>query len=146
MSLPYIVIDGRATDNAELRFTQTGKAVASFRVAASDSRKDDNGNWETTEQLFVNVSVWDNAEQTAEKILKGSRVTVAGRIHEREYEHNGEKRRSLEIKYPMVSVLPDQRQGQRPTPQQGSGQWGQQSANDPWANVGGNGNDNQPPF
>ena len=134
MGLPYIVIEGRAIGDAELKFTTGGKAYAKFRVAASDSKKDDAGNWETTETLFVNVTVWDDAEKIAEKVLRGSGVTVAGRIHEREFEHNGEKRRSLEMKFPMVSVRPARDQ-QQAAPQQ-SGGWGAQPAPaapaDPW--------------
>ena len=132
MGLPYIVIEGRAIGDAEIKFTTGGKAYAKFRVAASDSKKDDAGNWETTETLFVNVTVWDDAEKIAEKVLRGSGVTVAGRIHEREFEHNGEKRRSLEMKFPMVSVLPP-RNGQ----QQGQSQPRQQPAGDPWATPAG---------
>ena len=132
MGLPYIVIEGRAIGDAEIKFTTGGKAYAKFRVAASDSKKDDAGNWETTETLFVNVTVWDDAEKIAEKVLRGSGVTVAGRIHEREFEHNGEKRRSLEMKFPMVSVLPP-RNGQ----QQGQSQPRQQPAGDPWATSAG---------
>jgi single-strand DNA-binding protein len=135
MGLPYIVIEGRAIGDAELKFTTGGKAYAKFRVAASDSKKDDAGNWETTETLFVNVTVWDDAEKIAEKVLRGSGVTVAGRIHEREFEHNGEKRRSLEMKFPMVSVRPARDQ-QQAAPQQ-SGGWGAPPttaapAADPW--------------
>lgn len=134
MGLPYIVIEGRAIGDAELKFTTGGKAYAKFRVAASDSKKDEAGNWETTETLFVNVTIWDDAEKIAEKVLRGSGVTVAGRIHEREFEHNGEKRRSLEMKFPMVSVRPARDQ-QQAAPQQ-SGGWGAPPAPaapaDPW--------------
>ena len=145
MALPYIVIEGRAIGDAELKFTTGGKAYAKFRVAASDSKKDDAGNWETTETLFVNVTVWDDAEKIAEKVLRGSGVTVAGRIHEREFEHNGEKRRSLEIKFPMVSVRParDQQQGQSQPTQSGGWPASQPAAADPWATSAAGG---PPPF
>ena len=103
--LPTITIDGRLVADPELRFTQGGKAVCSIRVAASDSRKDDNGNWETTEQIFVSVSLWENeAEAAAEALQKGDQVLVGGRIYQREYEaSNGEKRTSLEVKFPTVA-------------------------------------------
>ncbi len=134
MSLPYIVIDGRAVADAELKFTQSGRAFAKFRVAANDSKKDDAGNWETTETLFVNVTAWDDAERIATEVTRGAGVTVAGKIHEREYEHDGEKRRSLEIKFPMVSVRPARDQ-QQAAPQQAGG-WGAPPAPaapaDPW--------------
>lgn len=128
MSLPYIVIEGRLVADGELRFTKTGKAVLNLRVAASDSRKTDAGEWETTEQIFVNVAAFEGAEALAEQALKGAKVTVAGRIYQRQYDKSdGTKGQSLDIKYPMVKILPA-RDGQ----QQGQSQPRQQSAGDPW--------------
>ena len=103
--LPSITIDGRLVADPELRFTQGGKAVCSMRVAASDSKKDDNGNWSTTEQIFIGVSLWEaEGEAAAEAFRKGDQVLVTGRIYNREYEaSNGEKRSSLELKFPTVA-------------------------------------------
>src|SRR5690606_33129703 len=70
MSLPYIVIDGRAVADAELKFTQSGRAFAKYRIAANDSKKDESGNWETTETLFVNVTAWDDAERIATEVTR----------------------------------------------------------------------------
>lgn len=128
--LPTITIDGRLVADPELRFTQGGKAVCSMRVAASDSKKDDNGNWDTTEQIFIGVSLWEaEGEAAAEVFRKGDQVLVTGRIYQREYEaSNGEKRTSLELKFPSVakkvSAPRGERSSTRPAP-----------ANDPWATV-----------
>ena len=65
--LPTITIDGRAVNDPELRFTGSGKAVANFRIAASENKKNDAGQWEDGDRLFVNVAVWgDDAEQVTE--------------------------------------------------------------------------------
>ena len=140
--LPTIVIEGRAVADSELKVTGTGRKLLNFRVATSDSKKDDAGNWQTTEQLFVNVTLWDDAENYAALIRKGAKVTVVGRIYEREYDKSdGSKGRSLEIKYPMVKVHQDrQQQGggyqqPAPRPQQApaADPWAQQqAAGDPW--------------
>lgn len=113
--LPQITIDGRLVADPELRFTAGGKAVCSFRVAASDSKKDDRGNWQTTEQIFIGVSLWEaEAEIAAESYQKGDRVLVAGRIYEREYEKSdGTKGRSLEVKFPTVAKVPSVPRGER---------------------------------
>lgn len=143
MSLPYIVIEGRVVRDAELRFTKGGAPIASLRIAASDSKKVGD-QWETTEQLFVSVSVFENAERVAEQAVKGARVTAAGRLYVREYEHNGEKRSSVELKYPMVKVVEERNQGGQPAPAGNS--WGApagQSAADPWATTTPT---DQPPF
>lgn len=128
--LPNIVIDGRLVADPELRFTQGGKAVCSLRVAASDSKKDDNGNWNTTEQIFIGVSLWEaEGEAAAEAFRKGDQVLVTGRIYEREYEaSNGEKRKSLELKFPTVArkvTAPRSERANAPAP----------ASNDPWATV-----------
>jgi single-strand DNA-binding protein len=128
--LPSITIDGRLVADPELRFTRGGKAVCSMRVAASDSKKDDAGNWQTTEQIFIGVSLWDGeAEAAAEVLQKGDQVLVSGRIFEREYDKNdGTKGRSLEVKFPTVakkvSAPRGERSSTRPAP-----------ASDPWASV-----------
>ena len=135
--LPNIQIDGRLVADSELRFTQQGKAVCSFRVAASDSKKDDAGNWQTTEQIFINVTLWEaDAEAAAEVLQKGDQVIVTGRIYEREYEtREGEKRKSLEVKYAAVAKkIAAKRSDRQQAPQQGG--WGQQSASDPWTQQG----------
>lgn len=137
--LPQIVIDGRLVADPELRFTQGGKPVCSLRVAASDSKKDDTGNWNTTEQIFIGVSLWEaEGEAAAETLRKGDQVIVTGRIYEREYEaSNGEKRKSLEMKFPSVakkvSAPRTDRSSTPPAP-----------ANDPWATVSPAAD--QPPF
>lgn len=137
--LPTITIDGRLVADPELRFTQGGKAVCSFRVAASDSKKDASGNWETTEQIFIGISLWEaEAEVAAEHYMKGDRVVVTGRIYEREYEaSNGEKRKSLELKFPTIAKKIAAPRGERasaPAP----------ASNDPWATVAPHAD--QPPF
>lgn len=137
--LPTITIDGRLVADPELRFTQGGKAVCSMRVAASDSKKDDGGNWNTTEQIFIGVSLWEaEGEAAAEAFRKGDQVLVTGRIYEREYEaSNGEKRKSLELKFPTVAKKVTAPRGERasaPAP----------ASNDPWATVAPAAD--QPPF
>jgi single-strand DNA-binding protein len=138
--LPSITIDGRLVDDPSIKFTGSGKAVANLRVAASDSKKDDGGNWQTTEQIFINVTLWEaEAENCVEHFAKGDRVLVSGRLFNREYEKSdGSKGSSLEVKFPTVAKIPSVPRGERQqaAPQQ---QWGQQMpnqgapANDPWA-------------
>ena len=128
--LPQIAIDGRLVADPELRFTAGGKAVCSIRVAASDSKKTDAGNWETTEQIFIGVSLWEaEGEAAAESLQKGDQVLVTGRIYQREYEaSNGEKRTSLEVKFPTVAKkVSAPRVARTSTPSA--------PANDPWASV-----------
>lgn len=131
--LPNVTIDGRLVADPELRFTQGGKAVCSLRVAASDSKKDDNGNWETTEQIFIGVSLWEaEGEAAAETLMKGDQVLVSGRIYQREYEgSDGSKRTSLEVKFPTVAKKISAPRAARSSAPSAS----TPAANDPWASV-----------
>ncbi|AIY17758.1 single-stranded DNA-binding protein [Pimelobacter simplex] len=106
--LPTITIDGRLVADPELRFTPAGKPVCSMRVAANDSRRLDDGSYENLEQIFVNVSLWEQAaEPAAEAFRRGDRVLVTGRIYQREYEtRDGGKGTSLEIKFPTIAKVP----------------------------------------
>jgi single-strand DNA-binding protein len=146
--LPSITIDGRLVADTELKFTPGGKAVANMRVAASDSKKDDAGEWQTTEQIFINVTLWEaEAETAAEHFVKGDRVLVSGRIYQREYEKSdGSKGYSLEVKFPTVAKIPATPRREQT---QGQGAWAGsvKPANDPWATAPQGGASNgQPPF
>lgn len=120
--LPEITINGRLVADPELRFTPSGSAVCNFRVAASESKKNDAGEWEDGDKLFVNVAVWkEAAEEVAEKVAKGAKVVVTGRLYQREYETSGgEKRSSLELKFATVALVVDapRRGGQQQRPAQ----------------------------
>lgn len=131
--LPSITIDGRLVADPELRFTGAGKAVCSFRVAASDSKKDANDQWQTTEQIFIGISLWEaEGEAAAETLRKGDQVLVSGRIYEREYEKSdGTKGKSLEVKFPTVAKKVSAPRGDRSTSPAST----PAATNDPWASI-----------
>jgi single-strand DNA-binding protein len=95
-----ITIAGNLVDDPELRYTQTGQAVAKFRVASTPRFRDNaTGEWKDGESLFLSCSVWRQAaENTAESLQRGMRVIVSGRLRQRSYEtKEGEKRTVYEV-------------------------------------------------
>ena len=95
-----ITIIGNLVQDPELRYTASGAAVASFRVASTPRRFNSQTNqWEDGEGLFLTCNVWrEQAESVAESIQKGMRVIVNGRLRQRSYETNeGEKRTVYEV-------------------------------------------------
>lgn len=88
-----VILSGRLTQNPEVRYTQTGKAVASFTVAVN---RRVNGQ-EAAD--FIPVVVWDKlAEICGNNLTKGRKVLVEGRLQIRSYEtEGGEKRRVAEV-------------------------------------------------
>ncbi|MEU3646420.1 single-stranded DNA-binding protein, partial [Lentzea sp. NPDC034063] len=71
-----ITVVGNLTADPELRFTQSGAAVASFTVASTPRTFDKNsGEWKDGEALFLRCNVWRQvAENVAESLTRGSRV------------------------------------------------------------------------
>ena len=101
-----LTIVGNTTAPAELRFTPSGAAVASFTVASTPRTFDKNRNeWVDGETLFMRCSVWrEQAENVAESLAdKGMRVVVVGRLKQRSYEKDGEKRTVIELEADEVS-------------------------------------------
>lgn len=83
----FITFIGNLTDDPELRFTQGGAPVASFRVASNRRFNDRSGN-QQEETTFLNVNAWrELAENAAESLSKGDRVIVIGRVKVRSYEN-----------------------------------------------------------
>jgi single-strand DNA-binding protein len=131
-----IAIVGNLTADPELRFTASGKAVASLRVAVSERRKAADGSWEDGDATFWKVTAWDGlAEHAGDSLAKGQRIIVLGRVASRTYEtREGEKRTDYEItadavgpdlKWATVKVEKASKGGPRATPQ----------ADDPWAHT-----------
>ncbi|HVU75168.1 MAG TPA: single-stranded DNA-binding protein [Mycobacteriales bacterium] len=96
----YITIVGNLVEDPNLRFTASGQAVASFRIASTPRFLDKATNeWKDGDGLFLTVNVWRQmAENCAESLVKGSRVIVQGRLKQRSYEtKEGEKRTVYEV-------------------------------------------------
>ncbi|GGP38798.1 single-stranded DNA-binding protein [Saccharothrix coeruleofusca] len=95
-----ITVVGNLTADPELRFTQSGAAVASFTVASTPRTFDrQSGEWKDGEALFLRCNVWRQvAENVAESLTRGSRVLVTGRLRQRSFEtKEGEKRTVVEL-------------------------------------------------
>ncbi len=101
-----VTITGNATREPELRFTPSGQAVASFGMAVN--RRWQNRQTQEWEEAvsFFDVTAWAQlAENAAETIAKGTRVTVTGRLDQRSWENQeGEKRSKVEIVADDVAV------------------------------------------
>lgn len=89
---------GNLARDAELRFTQSGKAVAIFTVAATNTYVDSTTN-ETKEQTaFINCVAWGKTGEAVGACKKGERLLVNGRIQTRSYEDsNGQKKYVTEV-------------------------------------------------
>ncbi|SDL19675.1 single-stranded DNA-binding protein [Natronincola ferrireducens] len=96
-----VVLIGRLARDPELRFTQSGKAVATFSIAVNRPFS------KTNEADFFNIVVWGKvAESCANYLAKGRLVGIEGRLQSRSYEsQKGEKRYVTEIVANQVEFL-----------------------------------------
>lgn len=92
--LPRVAVEGRLVADPELRFASTGTAVGSFRLVASDRRKNEAGEWEDADTLWLPVTCFKKlAENVIESVEKGDLVVVTGKLKTDEWEtEHGEKR------------------------------------------------------
>jgi single-strand DNA-binding protein len=101
--LNKIVLIGRLTRDPELRYTQSGKAVATLRIAVDRGTKDAEGNKETD---FIDIVVWDKqGESCANYLQKGRLIATEGRLQIRQFEHEGQKREKAEVVANTVRFL-----------------------------------------
>lgn len=77
---------GNITRDPELRFTSSGRAVASFGVAVNRRYQKD-GQWIDAEPTFVNIIAWGElGEHAAASLNKGDRVRCIGRFESRTWD------------------------------------------------------------
>lgn len=161
MSLSQITVVGNLVADPELRFTQSGAAVANFRIASTPRRyNNETQQWEDGEALFLGCTAWNQlAQNVAQSLAKGMSVIVTGKLKQRSYQNKqGEDRISFEVDLDAVGpslawataqVTRNQKgqQGQGQQRQQGQGNWNPQP-NDPWNSqpAGGFSNNGNPPF
>lgn len=93
-----VQILGNLARDPEVRYTQSGRAVATFTVAATNTYIDSTTN-ETKEQTaFVNCVAWGKLGEAVGNYRKGNRLFVEGRIQTRSYEtQDGQKRYVTEV-------------------------------------------------
>ncbi|MEJ2716662.1 MAG: single-stranded DNA-binding protein [Deltaproteobacteria bacterium] len=97
-SLNKVLLLGNLGRDPEVRYTSSGKAVASFTLATSQRWKDQDGN-EQERTEWHRVVAWGRlGEICGEFLSKGRQIFVEGRIQSREWEdQDGNRRTTVEI-------------------------------------------------
>jgi len=94
--LNHITIMGRLVADPELRRTQKGTAVCSFRIACDRDVKNADGEHDTD---FIDVVAWRGlAENIARYFIKGRMAVIDGRLQIRPWtDRDGTRRYTTEI-------------------------------------------------
>ncbi|MGI6640911.1 MAG: single-stranded DNA-binding protein [Limnochordia bacterium] len=108
--LNRIILIGRLVADPQLRYTQTGIAVANFTIAVDRPFLTQAGERETD---FIDIVSWrKQAETVANHLSKGRLVAVEGRLQVRSYDdQNGIRRKAAEVVADQVRFLDRARNG-----------------------------------
>ena len=104
--LNEVVVSGRLTRDAELRYTPSGTAVTDIIVASNRIWSKDSDKQE--EAPFVDVTIWGKqAESLAKYLTKGRHVMLTGRLKLNKWEtEDGDKRSKLTVTAEKVNLTP----------------------------------------
>ncbi|KKD04942.1 single-stranded DNA-binding protein [Streptomyces sp. WM6386] len=137
-----VTIIGNLTADPELKFTDSGQALAKFTIASTPRTFDkDAGQWKDGTSTFFRCAAWRSlAEHVAESLTKGSRVVLSGRIRQHNWQTDqGENRSMLAVEVDDIgaslrftTVAINGKTGDKPD-----------ASGDPWNT---DGNADKPPF
>jgi single-strand DNA-binding protein len=92
-----VVLMGNLTRDPELRTTPNGQNVASFSLAVNRSWKNANGEQQEAVD-YIDCNIWGKpAEIITQYMKKGSGILVSGRLQQRSWEQEGQKRSKVEV-------------------------------------------------
>ncbi len=93
-----VILIGNLGVDPELRFTQNGTPVASFRIATSERWKDKDGNQQEQTE-WHNIVAWGRLGELCNEYLnKGSKVYIEGKLKTRKWQdQNGNDRYTTDI-------------------------------------------------
>jgi len=99
-------IIGRVGRDPEIRYLPSGDAVASVSVATTESWKDKQTGEKKEKTEWHRVSAFGRlAEIIGEYAVKGTLIYIEGRLETREWEKEGQKHYSTEIKADQMRLL-----------------------------------------
>ena len=99
-----VVLVGRLTRDAELKYTPSGQAVCKFAIAVNRSRK--NGDQWVDEANFFDIVLWGRQGEAITKFLvKGKSVAVEGELRQDRWQQDGQNRSKVEVVAANVQLL-----------------------------------------
>jgi single-strand DNA-binding protein len=124
-SLNQVQLIGRLGQDPEVKYLPNGDAVCNVSVATSEKWKDKASGEQKEKTEWHRVVIFGKlAEIAGEYLRKGALVFFQGKIETRQWEKDGEKRYSTEIRANQMTMLGGKEEGgaprQQAAPQQGA--------------------------
>jgi len=130
-----VVLVGRLTRDAELKYTSAGQAVCKFSVAVNRRRK--NGDQWEDEANYFDVVLWGRqGESLNQYLVKGKAVGIDGELRQDRWQQDGQNRSKVEIVAGNIQLLGGTQSSNGPG---GGGQGGNQGFLQPRNSAGGAG-------
>ncbi|MGL5272373.1 MAG: single-stranded DNA-binding protein [Phocaeicola sp.] len=120
MSLNKVMLIGNVGKDPEVRYLDSGVAVATFSLATTERGYTlQNGTQVPDRTEWHNIVLWRGLAEVAEKYVhKGDKLYIEGKIKTRSYDdQNGVKRTIVEIFADNMEMLSPRTQGSQPQPQ-----------------------------
>src|SRR5262245_31380713 len=104
--LNRVLLIGNLGRDPELRYTQSGQAVLSLRMATNERYQSRDGEWQDRTE-WHSVTVWGKRGEGLNKVVsKGTQLFIEGRLQTRSWEDKqGQKRYTTEVVANNVVLL-----------------------------------------
>ncbi len=100
----HVVLIGRLTRDAELKYSSGGAAICRFSLAIN-RRKKQGDEWVEEANFFDVVLFGKSGESINQYLVKGKQVAVEGELHQNRWEQDGQSRSKVEIYATNVQLL-----------------------------------------
>ncbi len=107
-----VVLVGRLTRDAMLRYTGSGAGFLSFTVAVNRSKRNADGSWGDEASFIDCVYFGQNSQSISQYLIKGKQVAVQGELRQSKWESDGQQRSRLDVVVNTLSLLSGGNQGQ----------------------------------
>ena len=104
-SINQVILMGNLTRDPELRTTTSGQNVCSFSIAVNRSWQGQDGSQQDAVDYF-DITAWGKlGELVSQYMAKGRRCLIQGRLSQRSWEQEGQKRSKVEVVASDVTFL-----------------------------------------
>jgi len=105
-----VILVGRITRDAELKYTASGTALCNFSIAVN--RRAKKGDQWTDEASFFDLTLWEKqAENLNKYLVKGTQVAVQGELRQDRWEKDGQKFSKVQVFVNNLQLLGSARGG-----------------------------------
>ena len=111
-SVNKVILVGNLGRDAEVKVTAGGQSVASFSIATTETWTKDGEKKEKTE--WHRIVLWGRQADTLQPYLtKGKQIYIEGRLETRQWEKDGQKHYTTEVKADRIVLLGGGGRGER---------------------------------